>query len=389
MDSILNFVFLKDKLEFNGDGWPLACGPLFYYIFQNNYSYTTSGEIRNGYKNLLLIESLGKKLGAVMDISDEIYNYIRNNDVKLLFISVADPSDIDTFDEAQSYISNKLPKDKYYIVDSNIYLSTISDIYTLDWFLEEGMINSHNYLHKNINDLGYISEYIELNELDRFRNNKFLCFNRNVDKRHRISLLHEYIINNYSDSYFTFLLKTENYSTPYLLDSIEFTKEAYNSHIPIELDTHNTKNKHNFGVMNTNKKELFLNSCINLVTESSFDNNELFISEKIIKPIINYQPFIVFSSVGYLKRLKTHGFKTFSDIWDESYDTITDSKQRFFTLLKLIREINSKSIEEVNDIYKRCLDICIFNKNHFYSQKKDTMSDILKDIVENWNTPIK
>ena len=111
----------------------------------------------------------------------------------------------------------------------------------------------------------------------------------------------------------------------------------------------------------------------------------MFISEKIIKPIINYQPFIAFASVGYLARLKTHGFKTFSDIWDESYDSIEDSEQRFFTLLKLVREINSKSIEEVNNLYQACLDICIFNKNHFYSQNTDTMSDILNDISEKWD----
>jgi hypothetical protein len=384
MGSILNFVFLKDMLEFNGETRPMANGPLFYYVTNRGYSCTISGKIRTGYKNLLLIESLGNKLDAVMDISDDIYDYVRNNDVKLLFVSVADPTDIITFHRGYSYIATKLPNDKYYIVDSNTYLSTISDIYTLDWFLEDGQCTPTNSV-KNVNDLGYISEYIELNELKSFRNKKFLCFNRNVDRHHRISLLHEYMINNYSDSYFTFLLKTEHYSTPYLLDSTPYTKEEYNKLIPMELDTQNTENKHSFRVTDTNKKELFLNSCINLVTESSFHNNELFISEKIIKPIINYQPFIVFASVGYLKRLKTHGFKTFSDIWDENYDTIEDSEQRFFTLLKLVREINSKSIEEVNDIYKKCLDICIFNKNHFYSQNKDTMSDILKDISEKWD----
>jgi hypothetical protein len=181
-------------------------------------------------------------------------------------------------------------------------------------------------------------------------------------------------------------MKTENYAKIYDLAGGKkiITAEYFNKHIPIELDTHNVSDKSNFNVTNTFKKELFLNSCINLVTESSFDQNELFISEKVFKPIINYQPFIVLSSYGYLKKLRSYGFKTFGDYWDESYDDIENPDDRFKKLLQLVRELNSKTIEELNELYKNVKHICIYNKELFDSLEIDSLEKILKNIENEW-----
>jgi hypothetical protein len=90
------------------------------------------------------------------------------------------------------------------------------------------------------------------------------------------------------------------------IGSIRDNYDFYNSKLPIELDTMNTNNKNSFSASGTFKKELFLNSCINIVTETSFVNNELFISEKVLKPILMYQPFIVLGPYQYLNQLKKH-----------------------------------------------------------------------------------
>jgi hypothetical protein len=381
MGSFLNFVFLKDTHEFNGDSSFAMEGPIFHYIKKREYSYTLNGELKDGFCNILLIET-NHKLESINHIPDSLYDFINTNNIKLLITSIPDPCNINTFNSAWEYINTKLPIEKFDIIDSNTRLS--DKIYSLNWFLEEGVWNYEIYTQKEKNDLGYISEQIEKTEIYKFRNKKFLCFNRSVDKEHRISLFHEYLLNDYSDSYFTFLIPVDGFAKVYFLDTYNYDKEYYNKHIPVELDTHSVKDKTNFKTSNTNKKELFLDSCINLVTETSFDENELFISEKIIKPIINYQPFIVFSAYGYLKKLKSYGFKTFSDIWDESYDDIVDSKERFFKLLGLVRDLNSKSIEELNEIYKKCIDICIYNKEHFHSLKSDTLKNILIDIESKW-----
>jgi hypothetical protein len=127
-----------------------------------------------------------------------------------------------------------------------------------------------------------------------------------------------------------------------------------------------------------------LNSCVHIVTETSFQNNELFLSEKGLKPIIMYQPFIVFGPSGYLKRLKIYGFKTFSDFWDESYDDIEDHRKRLDLLIKLVNELNKKSIEELNELYKKTKDICIYNRGIFDSLELNTFSKIFKQIENEW-----
>jgi hypothetical protein len=382
MGSLLNFVFLKDTHEYNGDETYAMTGPIFYYIIKNEYSYTLNGQLKPNHKNILLIEGR-TKLESLLNIPETVYNFIKNNDIKLLFTSIPDPCNDATYKLAFKYIKEKLPSNKYYIIDSN---RRLKDILSFDFFLEESIINRNQFFKPYPTDLGYVSEKIELNELDGYRNKKFICFNRSVDKEHRLSLLNEYLTGNYSDSYFSFLLKVEGYSHVYTLDGSmpKIDINYFNKHIPIELDTQKISDKSDFRVNDAFKKELFLDSCINLVTESSFELNELFISEKILKPIINYQPFIVFSSYGYLKHLKTYGFKTFSDFWDESYDDIENPNRRFFALLKLVRSLNDKSIDELNELYKNVKHICIYNRQLWDNLKIDTLEKILKNIENEW-----
>ena len=112
--------------------------------------------------------------------------------------------------------------------------------------------------------------------------------------------------------------------------------------------------------------------------------NELFISEKIFKPILSYQPFIVLGPVNYLKRLKYYGFKTFDNFWDESYDKIEDSSKRYDKVLQTILELNKKSIDELNNLYKSLKEICIYNRNHFVNLKINTFDSTLKKIENEW-----
>jgi hypothetical protein len=380
MGSLLNFVFLSDVLEKNGDDSLSITGPLFWHIKSHGYSYTLNGEIRNGYKNLLMIEGRCS-LDSFYSIPENIINFILNNDVKLLAVSIADPTNTQTYNMVKSKLENVLPN-KFYILDSN---TSFTDCFTIDYFIEEAVSeNTKKNTFDVMNDLGYISEDIDIQELDRFRYKKFLSFNRTTDKPHRASLLHEYLTNDYSDSYFSFLTKLENLGDIPNVGNISSNRDFYNNKLPIELDTHNTDNKSGFGVGGTFKKELFLNSCIHIVTETSFQNNELFLSEKGLKPIIMYQPFIVFGPISYLKRLKTYGFKTFSDFWDESYDNIEDCKNRLEVLIKLVNDLNKKPIEELNELYKKTKDICIYNRRIFDSLELNTFSKIFKQIENEW-----
>jgi len=379
MGSILNFIFLSDKLEKNGNHHFIQ-GPFFNYVTEEGtYSYTLNSEIKEGYKNVIFLEGNETLKSFYRDIEDDILEFVNNNDVKLLCVSLADPTTVTDFEEFLNRFQSMIDSKKLYVFDSNTDLGTP---FAFDYFVEEALHNRKEYFCGGENELRYISEEIKESELDNFRHKKFISFNRNIGRVHRMRLLHEYLeTDKFKDSYFSFLRNIDSFPG---LENFEFkTPEYYNSFIPIELDTYDIKNKSSFRTSDTFRKDLFLDSCINLVTETSFDLNELFISEKILKPILNYQPFIVFGPYHYLKQLKTYGFKTFSDFWDESYDDIKDHEERLEFLMNLVNSLNSMSIEELNKLYKKTKDICIYNRNLFYGMKPIFSIDKFLNQIEN------
>lgn len=384
MNNLINFVFLENTLVANGKDVYGHQGPFLNYIFNNSISYTVNAELRSGYKNIVPIELISESY-LINNFPTDLGDFINNNDVKLLLISLSDPMNQYSINNLVDFFSKNIPIDhrKIIILNSNIgKLDSLYKQYSINYFLEEATWHKNNLF--GWNSLGYVSEQIQLHELDNFRNKKFICYNRNNDKIHRFALLDEYLSGTFNDSYFSFLRKVDylGEAEQYLNKKLDL--DFYNSKIPIELDTHNIKNKESFGVSNTFKKELFLDSCINLVTETTFYDNQLFISEKIIKPLVNYQPFIVFGPSGYLRELNKYGFKTFSDFWDEDYDLVEDPMQRLNLLLKLVKTLNNKSIEEVNDIYRSTKEICIFNRNLFYNLELNSIPVILKEIENEW-----
>lgn len=69
-------------------------------------------------------------------------------------------------------------------------------------------------------------------------------------------------------------------------------------------------------------------TAYSVVAETNFANDFVFHTEKIVKPILARRLFIVFGGHHYLKNLQRLGFKTFSNIIDESYDNEPDYNSR-------------------------------------------------------------
>lgn len=65
----------------------------------------------------------------------------------------------------------------------------------------------------------------------------------------------------------------------------------------------------------------------------------IFITEKTTKPLAFCHPFIVYGNRGTLRSIKSWGFETFSNLWDESYDEIQDYTQRKHCIIHLLNTI--------------------------------------------------
>ena len=118
-------------------------------------------------------------------------------------------------------------------------------------------------------------------------------------------------------------------------------------------------------------KEIYLNSYVNIVTESVyFQQDENFpsgyLSEKIWKPIGHCQPFILAGPSKSLKYIKERfGYKTFHPYIDETYDLEENDFKRLELIQKEIEKFASKTKEEKDEFLNNVKDICIFNQNLF------------------------
>lgn len=86
-----------------------------------------------------------------------------------------------------------------------------------------------------------------------------------------------------------------------------------------------------------------------IVTETVFDYPYPYITEKTLRPLACKRMLIVIGAPGILEVLKSRGFKTFSDIIDESYDNIVDAETRFLAVINSIEKFCSIPLEKVKN----------------------------------------
>ena len=110
----------------------------------------------------------------------------------------------------------------------------------------------------------------------------------------------------------------------------------------------------------------------------------VFLTEKIIKPLLSGHPFIVLSEVGigWLKLLKKYGFETFPEWFDESYDEIEDPDVRFRFIQKEIRRLCNMSNEYLSELYESVKDKLIHNKNNFLNIDLVCEEQFINDLME-------
>jgi hypothetical protein len=121
-------------------------------------------------------------------------------------------------------------------------------------------------------------------------------------------------------------------------------------------------------------------SLVYVPTETVFFGRRLHITEKTFKAIALEMPFVLMAPAGSLAYMREYGFKTFSDVFDESYDEETDDRLRVEKVVHLLKQLDRLSVPERQAIHQACLPIVEYNFNHFYGSG---FSDVLwKELLE-------
>lgn len=108
-------------------------------------------------------------------------------------------------------------------------------------------------------------------------------------------------------------------------------------------------------------------SFVNLITETRYATPTLNITEKTIKPIVVFRPFIMLGPPNTLQFIRDLGFKTFDEFWNEEYDYIQDHTDRFEAVYGLIKSLLSKSNNELEEMLVAMRPVLEHNKNHLKS----------------------
>jgi hypothetical protein len=115
-------------------------------------------------------------------------------------------------------------------------------------------------------------------------------------------------------------------------------------------------------------------SLIYVPTETVYFGRRTHITEKTFKAIALEMPFVLVAPAGSLEYMREYGFKTFGDIFDESYDLETDDIRRVERVTQLLKDLDGLSQREREQIYRACLPVVEHNYNHFY---RGGLTDIL------------
>jgi hypothetical protein len=125
-------------------------------------------------------------------------------------------------------------------------------------------------------------------------------------------------------------------------------------------------------------------SLLYLVTETVATGRRHHLTEKTFKPIALGMPFVIVGTQGSLRYLRSYGFKTFGDLWDESYDDAEDDI-RIERIANLLRSLDELPNHAKQQLFETAYEVIEHNWNHFYNGGFEAilwqeLKDMLDDI---------
>jgi len=192
---------------------------------------------------------------------------------------------------------------------------------------------------------------------ERYRDKKFA-----VD--HSIKKYDFFYLNKYPRSHRVQLFKRLEAS--HLLDNslYSFLSEGKRLNPQYELPWVDVNNYPPYGSDQDIYQLPYQHSAYNIVSETH-DTGDTFITEKIWKPIIMQQIFVVHSKPYYLKTLRELGFQTFGSVFDESYDEEQNAGKRIDKIVELCKWLKD---QDPVKMYEATDSVRKHNAEHFFKE---------------------
>ena len=237
----------------------------------------------------------------------------------------------------------------------------------------------------------WVQRDIKVNHAFENKAATFLSYNR-VVKSHRCHLVAELIANNLvAGNMISFVPEGEAYpgvvkSAESIVDDCGYlSQEQKDRYKPLlaqrlVIDDYDVTKPQGPVVSNHYEQ-----SMISIVTETTYENGDVFLSEKTWKTIAHAHPFILVGPANSLEKLRQFGFKTFAPFINESYDSIVDNNQRMAAIVAEIKRISSLDEFSKRATYEAIAAIAAQNKKFFDEQfnKELTVGDFWQFFNKN------
>ena len=317
----------------------------YYYVV--NYHEPTSfivdyvEEVGDGFR----IKSSENEL-----INSEIKEMLRTcPNFYILLITEHEPTNEIEFVKILKYFElNNIDLDKVYCINNNSKLDEYKKKY--DSSVNVYKINFLLYCKiRDLKDAGGC--YFEPEKHGKF----FVTFNKSL-KPHRVGLLNllskEGLLNdinwsfvppedkNFDSNFLNNVLENGDINEIFL-NGLDYKLSDYERDIyPLD---ENNKGQVSQTLTHIENFESYINSYVNITTESAFDRqqNTIHISEKSFKPFFYFQFPIMVASQHHIKKMKElYELDFFDDIINHSYDNEADHKVRLKMIINEIKRIN-------------------------------------------------
>lgn len=128
--------------------------------------------------------------------------------------------------------------------------------------------------------------------------------------------------------------------------------------------------------------KIFENSNYSIITETISTGDNFFLSEKTIKAMHAYRPFVVFGPRHYLRNLQQMGFQTFSTVIDESYDDEPVDAVRFQkAMLQVLRLAYFESVDTVYNGVTFALENNALHLARIGEQTQNSINQLIQQTV--------
>jgi hypothetical protein len=114
---------------------------------------------------------------------------------------------------------------------------------------------------------------------------------------------------------------------------------------------------------------------VNVVTETLFYGDLFFLTEKTFKPLLFGQPFIIVGPRGTLRHLREQGYRTFGEIWNESYDDMPNTFDKLKVIAGLLEGLTLKRLRAAEPQLR---EICAYNRTVFIN--KDYRKELIMKL---------